>query len=74
MVSIPQLAQDIKRLVMQSNPDAPFDIAESLAKYYFIDALVEPNTPDGEFASQSRKQTRRLETTFGACLHHQCPR
>ncbi|KAJ8025240.1 hypothetical protein HOLleu_35392 [Holothuria leucospilota] len=42
--SIPQLAQETKRLVMQAYPDAPFDMVETLAKDYFIDALGDADT------------------------------
>lgn len=52
--SIPQLAQEIKRLVMQAYPDAPFDMVETLAKDYFIDALGDADTRWRVYQSRPR--------------------
>lgn len=38
--TIPQLGQDIRRLTRLAYPTAPGDVCETLAKEYFIDALV----------------------------------
>ena len=39
--SLPELAQDIKRLISRAYPEAPISLQDTLAKDYFIDALVD---------------------------------
>ena len=52
--SLPALAQDIRKLVRFSNPTAPADIRETLAKDCFLDALNDKEIELAVFQSQAR--------------------
>ena len=51
---LPQLAQDIRRLVRDANPGVPLDIRETMAKDSFLDALNDKELELSVFQSQPR--------------------
>ncbi|KAJ8033437.1 hypothetical protein HOLleu_23675 [Holothuria leucospilota] len=52
--SIPQLAQEIKRLTLQAYPEAPYETIETLARDYFIDSLGDTDTKWRVYQSRPR--------------------
>ncbi|KAJ8039923.1 hypothetical protein HOLleu_14078 [Holothuria leucospilota] len=52
--SIPQLAQEIKRLTVQAYPVAPNRTTETLVRDYFIDSLEDTDTKWRVYQSRPR--------------------